>query len=291
MHMLLFKISKTKERGKMNAILYTTIFIIGTLFGSFYTLAVYRIPRKKDITHTHSFCPNCNHKLGFFELIPVLSYIFLGGKCKNCKQKIRPRYLILEILSGVTFLIFAYLFKIDANNLDVSLVIKFSFFALYLCAIFIIAGISKENKKIERSVLYYSLAVSLMYIIYLCIIEAASIYRYAMYLIAIIIILMVDLHLLTEKADNNNKIEILMLIILMSVFTGEFATIMTLITTIIWSATVEAEKYIKNFLNKRKKEKMIFLRNINIPFYLCVFNIVDTIFIYMMKSIVQFTAL
>ena len=104
---------------QMNAILYTTIFIIGTLFGSFYTLAVYRIPRKKDITHTHSFCPNCNHKLGFFELIPVLSYIFLGGKCKNCKQKIRPRYLILEILSGVTFLIFAYIFKIDANNLDI----------------------------------------------------------------------------------------------------------------------------------------------------------------------------
>lgn len=277
---------KTKERGKMNAILYTTIFIIGTLFGSFYTLAVYRIPRKKDITRTHSFCPNCNHKLGFFELIPVLSYIFLGGKCKNCKQKIRPRYLILEILSGITFLIFAYIFKIDANNLDIYSIIKFSFFALYLCAIFIIAGISKENKKIERSVLYYSLAVSLMYIIYLCIIEAASIYRYAMYLIAIIIILIVDLHLLKEKADNNNKIEILMLIILMSVFTGEFATIMTLITTIIWSATVEAEKYIKNFLNKRKKEKMIFLRNINIPFYLCIFNIIDTIFISLMKMIV-----
>ena len=90
MHMLLLK----KKEDKMNVFLYIIIFIMGTLFGSFYTLAVYRIPKKLDITHTHSFCPNCGHKLGVFELIPVWSYIFLGGKCKKCKQKIRPRYFI-----------------------------------------------------------------------------------------------------------------------------------------------------------------------------------------------------
>ena len=97
----------------MNIILYIIIFTMGTLFGSFYTLAIYRIPEKIDIVKTHSFCPNCNHKLGFFELIPIWSYIFLGGKCKNCKQKIRPRYLILEILSGLTFVLLALSLKID----------------------------------------------------------------------------------------------------------------------------------------------------------------------------------
>ena len=66
----------------MNIVLYTLIFIIGTLFGSFFTLAVYRIPLGKDITHERSFCPNCNHKLQFLDLIPILSYIFLGGKCR-----------------------------------------------------------------------------------------------------------------------------------------------------------------------------------------------------------------
>ena len=96
----------------MNTFLYIIIFIMGTLFGSFYTLAVYRIPRKIDIIKTHSFCPNCNHKLGFFELIPVWSYLLLGGKCKKCKQKIRPRYFILEFLSGVSFVIIAYCLKI-----------------------------------------------------------------------------------------------------------------------------------------------------------------------------------
>ena len=61
----------------MNIILYITIFLIGCMFGSFYTLAVWRIPRRENITHKHSYCPNCHHKLSFFELIPILSYIFL----------------------------------------------------------------------------------------------------------------------------------------------------------------------------------------------------------------------
>ena len=66
----------------MEAILYTLIFIIGALFGSFYTLAVHRIPKKQDIIYTHSYCPNCDHKLGLLDLFPIFSYIFLGGKCR-----------------------------------------------------------------------------------------------------------------------------------------------------------------------------------------------------------------
>ena len=97
----------------MNELLYAIIFISGAVFGSFYTLAVYRIPKNIDIIKKHSYCPNCNHKLGVLELIPILSYIFLGGKCKHCKQKIRPRYLIIEILSGVMFVLLASTLKID----------------------------------------------------------------------------------------------------------------------------------------------------------------------------------
>ena len=101
----------------MDYIIYILIFCIGTLFGSFFTLAVYRIPQRKDITHTRSFCPKCNHKLNFWDLIPILSYIFLGGKCKNCKQKIRIRYLILELLGGVIFVLFALIFNINIENI------------------------------------------------------------------------------------------------------------------------------------------------------------------------------
>ena len=102
----------------MNLILYILIFMIGTVFGSFFTLAIYRLPLGKDIIHERSFCPNCNHKLRFLDMIPILSYIFLGGKCRYCKNKIKPRYLILEVLSGITFLLFAI--SLDLNIYDLS---------------------------------------------------------------------------------------------------------------------------------------------------------------------------
>ena len=55
----------------MEIYFYLIIFIMGSLFGSFYTLAVYRIPKRQDITHTHSYCPNCNHKLGLLDLFQL----------------------------------------------------------------------------------------------------------------------------------------------------------------------------------------------------------------------------
>ena len=89
------------------------LFTIGTLLGSFCTLAVYRIPLGKDITHERSFCPNCNHKLAFLDLVPVLSYVFLRGKCRYCNQKIRLRYLCLEVFSGFMVLLFALSLNIN----------------------------------------------------------------------------------------------------------------------------------------------------------------------------------
>ena len=139
----------------VDIILYIVIFIIGTLFGSFFTLAVYRIPLGKDITHERSFCPNCNHKLSFLDMIPILSYLFLGGKCRYCKQKIRPRYLLLEILSGLVFVLFAMSLKLSLLGSNISTIVYFVFGLFYMATLFIIAGIDKENLKIEKSVLLF----------------------------------------------------------------------------------------------------------------------------------------
>ena len=167
----------------MDILLYILIFIMGTVFGSFFTLAIYRIPKNQDITHTHSYCPNCNHKLGFLDLIPVFSYIFLLGKCRYCKKKIRPRYLILEILSGITFVLVAYFMNVRMDNLKPNVLAESAFLALYLCFIFIMAGIDLENRKIEKSISMYGVIIAVAYIVYLCIVEHASIYRYIIYLI------------------------------------------------------------------------------------------------------------
>lgn len=84
------------------------MFIIGTIFGSFYNVVGYRIPKGESIITPSSHCTNCGHKLKFYELIPVLSYIFLKGKCRKCGSKISPFYMIFEIISGLLFM-FTYM--------------------------------------------------------------------------------------------------------------------------------------------------------------------------------------
>ena len=98
------------------------IFIIGSLFGSFFSLATYRIPRGQDIIATRSYCPNCKHRLGFFDLIPVLSYIIRGAKCKYCKKPISPRYFLLEVSNGIIFVIGYFIFGYTFTFLIVALI-------------------------------------------------------------------------------------------------------------------------------------------------------------------------
>ncbi len=81
------------------------IFIIGTIFGSFYNVVGYRLPNNMSIIFPASHCPNCNHKLRFYELVPILSYIFLKGKCLKCKEKISIFYPFFELLTGILFLL------------------------------------------------------------------------------------------------------------------------------------------------------------------------------------------
>ena len=83
-------------------------FICGTVFGSFYNVVGYRVPKGMSIIHPGSHCPSCNHKLTSIELIPILSYIIQGGKCKNCKTHIPMFYPCFELMTGLLFVV-AYL--------------------------------------------------------------------------------------------------------------------------------------------------------------------------------------
>lgn len=142
-------------------IILVTIAIAGTVFGSFFTLAVHRIPKKEDITHERSYCPKCNHKLQFLDLIPVFSYLFLGGKCRYCKEKIRPRYLLLEIFSGLVFLLLALSYGISIETTAVEYA-SFAILILFLCCIFITAGIDKEKYIIPNGVILYGFVIAVI---------------------------------------------------------------------------------------------------------------------------------
>lgn len=172
----------------MNIFLYVMLFIMGTFFGSFFTLAVYRIPLKKDITHEHSFCPNCNHKLGVLDLFPVWSYLFLKGKCRYCGKPIRIRYFLLEILSGIVFVTAYASFHIQDIFLDSEKQVAFLAFVFIYITMVIVAGIDKEYRKINSSVLLFGTICQTIYMVYLYVLEETTMYRYIIYFILFIVL-------------------------------------------------------------------------------------------------------
>ncbi|MFA5407353.1 MAG: prepilin peptidase [Bacilli bacterium] len=102
-------------------VLYTIFFfILGTIMGSFYNVVGYRLPQGMSIIKPPSHCPNCNHRLGVMELIPVLSYIIQLGRCKHCHKKIAIFYPIFELITGILFALSYYLFGFN-NELLVAL--------------------------------------------------------------------------------------------------------------------------------------------------------------------------
>lgn len=165
-------------------ILYILFYNIGVLLGSFFTLATYRIPLKQDITHTRSYCPKCKHELQFLDLIPILSYLFLGGKCRYCKEPIGPRYIIIEFFSGLFYLLFVMSFGINFMKISVPQIVGLINGTFIISSLFIIGGIAKETNKISKEVIWFYIITQVLYITYLYIFKL-SIYRYIIYICVI----------------------------------------------------------------------------------------------------------
>jgi leader peptidase (prepilin peptidase)/N-methyltransferase len=89
----------------MNNLPLILIFLYGIILGSFYNVVGLRIPVNQSIIKPRSACPICGHQLKSYELIPVISYLIQGGKCRGCKSLISPIYPIFELLTGILFAI------------------------------------------------------------------------------------------------------------------------------------------------------------------------------------------
>lgn len=85
-------------------IIFATI-IIGLMIGSFLNVCIYRMPSEKSIVTPRSYCPACKHQISWYDNIPVLSFILLLGKCRFCKKSISLRYITVEVLTAVIFVI------------------------------------------------------------------------------------------------------------------------------------------------------------------------------------------
>ena len=108
--------------------LQTFLFVLGTIFGSFFNVCIYRLP--KDIRlNKNSSCTSCKQKINYYHNIPILSFLFLKGRCFYCKKKISIIYPIVELITGLTFLISYKIYGISY---------EFTFFIIFYSSLLII---------------------------------------------------------------------------------------------------------------------------------------------------------
>jgi len=95
-------------------ILYLIIFFLfGTLFGSFFTVVGLRLPKKESFFFNRSYCDKCHHELSFFDMVPIVSFLSLKGRCRYCRAKINDLSTYMEFFSGVLFALSYFVFGLS----------------------------------------------------------------------------------------------------------------------------------------------------------------------------------
>lgn len=263
----------------MELILYIIIFIIGTVFGSFSTLAIYRIPQKKNITTERSFCPNCKHKLNFIDLIPVWSYILLGGKCRYCNKKISSSYFFIETLMGIASLGIFFSIMPSIQMLSVLTLTEYLYLMIFTTTLVIIAGIDRNKKQINKPIILVGSLVGFVHIIYLYIINninIISIYKYVIYFFIVVVLSIITTRHKLYKYKY--LLEILMICIYMNMFIVSEIFLITAVLTMIslTGSVIVRKRKLKIDQSDILAEKDINL-DIPIAFYLCISNIIAMI--------------
>jgi len=128
------------------------IFLIGTIFGSFLNVCIYRMPRKISLWKPGSHCPNCKNRIPIYFNIPVISWLLLRGKCSNCKSKISPRYLFVEVLSGLFSL---------ATFLRFGFSGEFLFFTIFIYSLIVISFIDLDTQLILNKLVVFLFVVGI----------------------------------------------------------------------------------------------------------------------------------
>ena len=111
--------------------------ILGAVIGSFLNVCIYRLPREKSIVHPPSSCTNCGKPVRFYDNIPLLSYVLLRGKCRDCGAPISLKYPIVE---AITALLFVVLYR------NLGLTFELFVFIVFVSALIVISFIDLEFK-------------------------------------------------------------------------------------------------------------------------------------------------
>ena len=110
---------------------FIIVIILGGLWGSFANVCIYRLPQsKKGLISGRSYCPQCKKKIVWHDNIPIISYLFLNGKCRRCKKSISPKYLLVETISIILFYTIYFFFGISLTTLFL-IILALSFLIIF----------------------------------------------------------------------------------------------------------------------------------------------------------------
>ena len=119
------------------------VFIFGSIVGSFLNVCIYRMPLGKSVVWPGSHCPKCEKKIPWYDNIPFVSYMFLRGRCRFCKERISLIYLIVELLTAIIFVI---LFNYYGLSYD------FFFYLVFVCSLIVATFVDIKHRIIPDEV-------------------------------------------------------------------------------------------------------------------------------------------
>lgn len=134
-------------------LIYMIVFLYGIVIGSFLNVLIYRIPKKENLVTTRSHCMSCGYQLRWFDLIPLFSYLALGGKCRKCKAKLSVQYPLIEGLNGVLYLVIFARFGLSIDSL---------LYCLLFSTLLTLSVIDFRTYEIPSGFCYFILALGLI---------------------------------------------------------------------------------------------------------------------------------
>lgn len=142
------------------------VFVIGLVIGSFLNVCIYRIPSEETVSFPPSHCGSCGKRLKAYDLVPVFSYIFLKGHCRYCKEKISVQYPIIELITGILFSLFYYVYGLIPN---------FVSYCFFISVMIVIAAIDFKTRNIYFNTIITGIAGGVIFLIY-CFIYKVPVY-------------------------------------------------------------------------------------------------------------------
>lgn len=139
-----------------SALLYIFVFLYGIVIGSFLNVCIYRIPKKESVVTVGSHCMSCNHKLAWYDLFPLFSFLFLKGRCRYCGTKLSAQYPLVEAVNGLLYVI---VFAVHGWNLESVL------YSLLVSALLVLSVIDYRTLEIPISVNAVILGIGIVHLV------------------------------------------------------------------------------------------------------------------------------